>query len=443
VSAPGYRNSGGPYRPRLSVVEGGAARAAPAAPVGARPREAPVSTRPGARDTALLLGAVALLSVVGLAAVLAASGVAAAAQGGSVFGTFLRQCVWVALGLAAAVVASRLPMRFWRRTRGLLLAATVVLLFAVFVPGPAELAGGATRWVGYGPIQVQPSELAKFALVVYAADLCARRRAEGRASRLVGPLLVVYAVLGGLVLLQPDMGTAIVLFCIVLAVLLGAGVRARVVGGLLLLGAAGGAVVALVAPYRRARLLSFVNPFAHASGSGYQVVQSLVAVAAGGVAGTGLGRSPAVWGYLPNAHTDFVYAVLAAGLGVVGGVVVLGAFAVLGVAGLRIAGRAPDEFSRLLACGVTCWLMSEAVINIGGVLGVLPVTGIPLPFVSFGGSSLVVAFVGVGVLVRVARDARGRAPARPSGRAIGGRSAVADVATAAVRGRVGRAGVAR
>ena len=220
------------------------------------------------------------------------------------------------------------------------------------------------------------------------------------------PLLVVLGVACVLVLKQPDMGTALVLACIALALFYAGGVPLRPVLKVLVGVAVLGVALGLAEPYRRARLLSFLNPFAHAQGSGYQVVQSLVGLGSGRLFGLGAGRGPGEVGLLPNAHTDFIFSVIGEQAGLVGALVVLGLFAALAWYGLRAAGRAPDRFGSLMAVAATCWITSQAVINIGAVIGLLPVTGIPLPFISFGGSSLVITMVAGGVLVNVAAHER-------------------------------------
>jgi cell division protein FtsW len=214
-----------------------------------------------------------------------------------------------------------------------------------------------------------------------------------------------------LIIKQPDLGTAIVLGCITFSMLFAAGVRLPTLASSGVSVLAVGSFLALSATYRRDRLLSFVNPFAHASTTGYQVVQSLATLGLGGMTGSGVGASVTPWGYLPNAHTDFVFAVIAGNLGLVGALIVLGGFGAFGWAGFRIAAREKDPFARFVAIGITCWVLSQAVINIGGVVDALPVTGIPLPFISYGGSSLVLVLVAAGLLFGIAR--RQSAAARP------------------------------
>ncbi|HLX89961.1 MAG TPA: putative lipid II flippase FtsW, partial [Acidimicrobiales bacterium] len=367
-----------------------------------------LSTRTG------ILVVTAALCVIGMVMVLSASAYTSLQYYGSVWTIFERQLLWMALGGLALFGAARIRYDRWRRWRVVLLVGSFVLLFAVLVPGVGVSAGGSSRWIGVGLLRIQPSELMKLALSVFAADLLARRadRVE-QVRHVVGPLLVVLAFAALLVLKQPDMGTAIVLVCITFGLLYAGGVPVRPVLRALAVTVVLGLIVGLAEPYRRARLLSFVNPFAHARGSGYQVVQSLVGLGSGRLFGLGLGGGHQQWGLLPNAHTDFIFSVVGEDGGLVGGLVVLVLFLALAWLGLRAASRAPDRFGGLLAVAATCWITGQAIINIGAVIGVLPVTGIPLPFISFGGSSLVITMVAAGILVNIASHER----AGPSSRA--------------------------
>ncbi|MHB8243900.1 MAG: putative lipid II flippase FtsW [Acidimicrobiales bacterium] len=361
-------------------------------------------TAPRRLDQRVLAGAVVSLCLLGLPVVLSASAVTAAEAGSSVYSLFAKQAVFLLIGAVAAFVASRLPMAFWRRLRFALPFGTLALLVSVFVPGIGHGAGGSSRWIGVGPIQVQPSEIMKLAVVIFAADLLARRaKRHDHWRAVVVPLLIMLAVAGILIMKQPDLGTCIVIACIIFALMYAAGLPTRTILSASVLVAVPGLVLALDAPYRRARLLSFVNPLSHATGTGYQVVQSLVTLGQGGLQGQGIGGSPTTWGYLPNGHTDFIFAVLGGNLGVLGTISVITLFAAFGWAGLRIALREKDPFARYVAIGVTCWIVIQTVINIGGVVDALPVTGIPLPFISYGGSALVMALTGVGILAGIAR----------------------------------------
>jgi len=412
VPSPRPRPEGHPS-PRLRLVDGGGPPSAVPAAAGAPADRVPTRVA--------ILALVAALCAVGLVMVLSASAYTSLKFYGSVWTIFERQVMWMALGAVAFVVAARIPYGRWRRFRVVLPLATLALLVAVLVPGIGKVAGGSSRWIGLGMLRIQPSELMKLALAVYAADLLARRadRLE-RPGAAVVPVLGLLAVSGLLVLKQPDMGTALVLAFITFALLYAGGVPLRPVLKALGATAAIGLVVGLAEPYRRARLLSFLDPFAHAKGSGYQVVQSLVGLGSGHLYGLGLGGGREKWGLLPNAHTDFIFSVIGEEGGLLGAVIVLAMFGALAWYGLRAASRAPDRFGGLLAVAATCWITSQAVINIGAVIGVLPVTGIPLPFISFGGSSLVITLVAAGILVNVASHERPRPRAGPTPVAAGG-----------------------
>ena len=338
----------------------------------------------------------------------------AIADYGSPWALFERQVMWIAVGGAGFAVAARLrPRPGCVGSRCRLLVVGFFLLVVVLAPHIGKTAGGSSRWIGAGPVRIQPSELAKLAFAVFAADLVARR--EHRSDHfgsLVRPLGVVLAAAGILILKQPDMGTAIVLVCIGAAVLFAGGVHGRMLAGVVAVLVGLGSIVALAAPYRRARLLSFVDPFAHASTTGYQVVQSLSSLGSGHLAGAGIGAPFANW-FLPNAQTDFIFAVVGNDLGFAGAALLLVAFAAFGWLGIRIAARTQDRFASLLVTAITCWVVFQALINVGGVIGILPETGIPLPFLSFGGSSLVVVLVATGLLVNIARRPRALVGERP------------------------------
>lgn len=368
--------------------------------------------RSGPSTRAVLLVVVGALCAIGLVMVLSASAYTSLVYYGSVWTIFERQVLWMGLGILALVTAMRVPYNAWRRLRVPLLVGTMGLLVAVLLPGVGVVSGGSSRWIGVGLLRIQPSELMKLALAVFAADLLTRRvRQVERVGAVIVPLLIVLGVSGVLVLKQPDMGTAIVLVCITFGLLFAGGVPVAPVMRTMVATTALGLVVGLAEPYRRARLLSFVNPFAHQSGSGYQVVQSLVGLGNGHLFGLGLGAGHQKWGLLPNPHTDFIYSVIGEETGLVGSLVVLGLFLALAWFGMRAARRAPDRFSGLLAVAIVCWITSQAIINMGAVVGILPVTGIPLPFISFGGSSLVITMAAAGILINIASRERPEAGA--------------------------------
>jgi cell division protein FtsW len=364
---------------------------------------------PRSSTAILLVAVVAVLNVIGAVMVLSASSVSSLTDYGSPWFFFLRQMLWTVVGLGAFVFAIRFDYHNWQRLVRPLLVISVILLVAVLLPGIGIYVSGARRWMGYGVFRIQPSEIAKLALLVYTADIVSRRGKElydwRRVMRPVVLMLILFAVL---VMKEPDLGTTLVMAFLVIAVLVAGGVRAK---HLFVVGGAGIAMVTALAwlePYRRERMLTFLHPFADSSNAGYQIAQSLIALGSGGLTGVGLGASRAKWNFLPNAHTDFIFAIIGEELGLIGAFVVMGLFVVFGILGTRAALRAPDRFGTLLAAGTTMWVVAQAVINIGAVVGVLPVTGIPLPFVSFGGSALVTTMLASGILVNVA--SRGRAP---------------------------------
>lgn len=365
------------------------------------------TTARGWPTSSALLVLTALLCLIGLVMVGSASSVISMNLYGSPYSLLVREGLWMALGVLALVITMRVDYRTWRRFRVPLMVVAIVLLLAVLVPGVGQSSGGASRWIGFGQLRLQPSELMKLALAVFGADLMARRcRSARRVRTMVVPMLVVAGGSAALILVQPDMGTALVLGFVTLALLFAAGVplkpMVKMLGGL----AGLALVIGLLDPYRRARLLSFIDPSSHRSGSGYQVLQSLIGLGSGHLTGLGLGASREKWGLLPNAHTDFIFSVIGEETGLIGALVVLALLGALAWFGLRAASRAPDRFGTLLGVALVAWIASEAVINVGAVVGILPVTGIPLPFVSFGGSSLVITMVAAGMLVNLARHER-------------------------------------
>ena len=360
---------------------------------------------PVAGASTVLVLTVAVLCLVGLVMVLSASASVSLSRYGSPWHFVARELVWLAAGIGAFSVAWRVgPGRLRRLARPALVVSMVGLL-AVLVPGVGIRVGGASRWVGTSSLQIQPSEIAKLVLVLFAADVLDRRAGWSDWRRQVAPVIAAVGAMALLVMLQPDMGTTMVLTAIGLAMLFTAGMPTRPLVGLVGAGAALAALAAVAAPYRFRRLTSFRNPLADASGTGYQAVQGLVALGHGRLLGDGLGSSILSSGYLPNASTDFIFAVIGEETGLVGTVGVTLLFAALAVVGTRIACRTPDRHAALVTAGVVGWLVTQAIVNIGAVVGLLPVTGVPLPFVSFGGSSLVIALFAVGLVAHVGRRA--------------------------------------
>lgn len=352
----------------------------------------------------LLLGSTAMLVALGLVMVLSASSVGSYATTGTSFAVFSKQLMWVCIGVPCLFIASRLPVRVWRWLAYPALLGTAVLLVAVLVIG--REVDGAVRWIDVGPVSVQPSEPAKLALVLWGADLLIRKqRCLHEWKHLLIPLLPVASVFALLVMLEPDLGTTVCLLLVVVGLLWFVGAPLRLFIGFVALVVGVVTALAFSAPYRRERITAFLDPFADPLDSGYQGVHGLYAVASGGWWGVGLGASAQKWGdYLPNSHTDFVFAILGEELGLLGTLTLLLLFATFATAGFRIAARTRDPYARLVAGTVTVWVLGQAIVNVSTVLGLAPITGIPLPFVSFGGTALVVMMISVGMLAGFARQ---------------------------------------
>ncbi|MGI8661655.1 MAG: putative lipid II flippase FtsW [Acidimicrobiales bacterium] len=375
----------------------------------ALPSTAPHRTRSrvGNSSFVLLFAVLVVLNLIGLVMVLSASSVVALEHEGTPYYYFLRQVMWLAGGSFVFLLALRIDYRWWRRVSVPCLAISVLLLLLVFVPGLGVNTNGSSRWLGYGNFGIQPSEFAKLSVLLFAADLLARRRhLISDITATLRPVLVVFGGVALLILVQPNLGTTIVLASIVFAVLLTAGVPVGPLAGAGAIGVLGATAMAFAKSYRRARLLAFLHPWSDPQGIGYQNIQSQVSLASGGWFGVGLGASRAKWGFLPYAHTDFIFAIIGEELGLFGAMLVVALFVGLGVLGVRASLLAADPFGRLLAVGITTWFCVQAFINIGAVIGVLPITGVPLPFISFGGSSLLATSAAAGVLCNVARNAR-------------------------------------
>ena len=389
----------------------------PAPTRGSTPRPALVrrlGALPGAPTLAVLIS---VLCILGLVMVGSASPVISLITYDSPWTIFFRQVLWMVVGIGALLVFARIDYRAWRKWSVPLVGVTVVLLLAVLVPGLGVTAGGSSRWIGFGMLRLQPSELMKLAMVVFAADIVIKRSdRDAPAKQIIAPVMGVLVLSAALIIKQPDMGTAMVLSCIAFGILFMSGVSLAPLTKVLVVFALVAVVFALGDSYRRDRILSFVNPGAHQAGSGYQVWQSLIGLGSGHLFGLGLGGGREKWGTLPNAHTDFIFSVVGEELGLIGAVFVLVLFFALAWYGYRTAVRAPDRFGCLVAVGITTWVTSQAIINIGAVIGVLPVTGIPLPFISFGGSSLVITLAAMGILMNIAvqerSGRRARAPRR-------------------------------
>lgn len=360
-----------------------------------------------ARPEQVLLVVVVALVSFGLIMVYSASSATALLSDGDPLATLVRQAAYAGIGAVAFVLFSRTSPEALRKIAGPALVVSVVLLLAVLVPSIGTEVNGSRRWLAVGGFaQLQPSELAKFALVIWIAAMVAARPGALRSAKGLAPIVIGTSVVAGLVLLEPDLGTAVVLVAAAFAVLLVAGVRGHHLAALAAAGLALAAASVAFVGYRRDRLTAFLDPWSDPEGAGFQVVQAQVALGSGGLTGVGLGDGLQKAFYLPEAHTDMILATVGEELGLVGVVGVLAAYAVFAAAGYRIALDAADVHQQVLAAGLTTVVVVQAAVNAGAVLGALPVTGVPLPFVSFGGSSLLVALASAGVLTSIARRQR-------------------------------------
>ena len=361
----------------------------------------------------MLLSVVLGLLAIGLAMVYSASGIKALDALDDPRYFLIQQSAWVAIGLLAMFVAARTDYHRYRAFAfpGLLFA--IALLVVVLIPGVGTRVGGASRWLRVSSFAgLQPAELAKLALVVYLAFwLAAKRELIGRWSVTV-PFVAAVAAVGALVVAEPDLGTAIVVAAIGLAMYFVAGARLVEFAALGSLTTICAAAVAVVQPYRLARLASFIDPWSDPKGAGFQTIQSIYGLALGGPLGEGLGAGKEKFGFLPAPYTDSIFAVLGDELGLLGTLTVVVLFLVVAFKGIRIALSAPDPTGALLATGVTVWLVFQAWVNMAVVAALVPNTGITLPFISYGGSSMCVGLVAVGILLNVGRQAVGRSDDR-------------------------------
>lgn len=318
---------------------------------------------------------------------------------------FKEQLVGLAVGTLLLLIAERVPYQLWRRFVVPLFVIALIFLILVFIPGFGTTVYGAARWVDIGPFSFQPSEIMKIAIVFYLAAWLSRRGQRTSQDFYEGflPFFIVLSLVGFLIIKQPDTGTLGLIFCISLSIFFASGANIRHIAGLIALAVAGLFVLIKLAPYRMQRLLVFLNPEHDPLGAGYQMTQAFLAIGTGGWFGVGLGHSRQKFNYLPEPVTDSIFAVLAEETGLLGGAFVISLFLFFLWRGIRVARRAPDQFGTLLAVGIVAWVVCQAFINIAAITGLIPLTGIPLPFISFGGTSLAVLMAAVGVLLNVSR----------------------------------------
>lgn len=362
--------------------------------------------RKKAPDFILFIVTLALLTI-GVVMVFSASQVAALQDFNDSYYFLKRQLLWALIGIGAMLVIMRID--YWRYREFILpfLLVSFVLLVLVLVPGIGKVVNGARRWIDLKFTSFQPSELMKIALIFYTAHGLAAKQQHVRSfTRGMLPFLLVMAAACVLILAQPDLGTAVSLAGTVYFMLLAAGARWSHLAGVAGAGLAAVAAAIAASDYRRERFLAFLNPWKDPSDTGFHIIQSLYALGSGGLFGVGLGRSHQKFLYLPERHTDFIFAIIGEELGFLGVMVVLALFFLLIWRGYTIALKAPDTFSSLLVVGFTSMIAIQVIINVGVVTGSLPVTGIPLPLISYGGTSLTFTLMGMGVVLNVSRHCR-------------------------------------
>ncbi len=349
----------------------------------------------------------AVMTAFGLIVLLSASSVSAHYESGDSLQLFRKQFVWACLGGVAFFVASRVDYRLLRKFVPLMLLSSFALMGLVLVPGVGVNLNGSSRWLSLGPVVIQPAEIGKFALIVFIAHLLTlRERRMDKPELTVRPVMLVFGIYAVLFALQPKLGSIIVLGTVVVVLLFVGGAQLRSVFSWVGAGVVAFAFAVLTSDHAMRRIDAFLNPMDHLNDIAWQPVQSQIAAASGGITGVGIGAGRIKYGFLPEVESDFIFANLAEETGLIGSCAVISFYLLIAWFGLRAAMNAPDRFGMLLATGLTTMIVTQAFLNIGVVLGVFPVTGVPLPFVSAGGSSLVMTLVAAGLLTNVAKRAR-------------------------------------
>jgi cell division protein FtsW len=352
----------------------------------------------------LVFGAGGLLLAIGLVMVFSAASITAALNNQPAWTPGVQQVVWACIGLVAMVVALRLPVGFIRRWSPIALVVTVFLLLLVLVPGLGVKVNGSRGWFHIAGLSVQPLEIAKLVFALWGAHVLALRERYLTTRSLLVPVVPAFGVLSLLVILEPDFNGVVCLFLVLIGLLWAGGAPGKIWAGLAAFAVVGIVGLVTLAPYRAARITSFLHPFADPKGDGFQAIHGLYALASGGFWGVGLGNSRMKWNLLPHADSDYIFAIIGEELGFLGCLVVVALYGVLAWAGFRIARRSTDRFVQLACVAITVWLVGQAAMNMGYVVGILPVTGVTLPLISAGGTSLVLTLFILGLLARFARS---------------------------------------
>lgn len=359
--------------------------------------------RPKLPDFVIFFAIIALLGL-GVIMVYSSSAVSAYVNFDDSYYFLKRQLIWASLGVIAMLFTMNIDYHVWRKLAKPILFFTVFLLFLVLVPGLGKVVNGARRWLGFGSLYLQPSEIAKLSMVLFCATSLARNQDKITSfTKGIMPHLAILLLIFGLILKEPDLGTALAIGATVFILLFSAGAKVAHLASLTITGVLGIIAAILVEPYRLKRLIAFSDPWADPLNTGYHIIQSLYAIGSGGLFGVGLGRSREKFLYLPEPHTDFIFAILGEELGFIGTVTVIVLFFLFAWRGYKVAISAPDVYGSMLAAGLTTMVTIQALMNIAVVTASMPVTGIPLPFLSFGGSALIFTLAGVGILLNISR----------------------------------------
>ena len=355
------------------------------------------SEKPGSVDKWLLLG-VFILSLFGILMVYDSSVAIAIRDFADQYYYARQQLMWLGLGLVGLSIGSKIPYKIWYNAALPFLLGTLVLLLAVFIPGIGVRTMGAHRWINLGFTVLQPAEVAKFTIILYLSVWFSHQEKNRFWS-----FLLLLAMIEGLILLEPDLGTGVIILLIALSIYFFSNSPIKHLLTLLPIAAVGVILLALIAPYRAQRLITFFNPELDPLGSSYQIRQVLLSLGSGGWAGVGIGKSREKYEYLPEANTDSIFAIIGEEVGFVGALGVILAYVFIIWRGFRIATRAPDAFGSLFALGLTMWVAVQTIVNLGAMVALLPLTGVPLPFVSYGGSSLILLLSAMGILLNISK----------------------------------------
>jgi len=360
-------------------------------------RQKIVLKNPSNKPDWLIIGLTLGLTIFGIVMVGNASVLKAYQDFGDKFYFLRAQICWALLGIGAFFITSLLNYNFWKKVAIPAIIFSLITLILVLIPRLGISALGARRWLGFGFFSFQPAELAKLSFILYLSSFFSKKKN-------IWPFLAILGILVGLIMLEPDLGTTVVLAATGLSIYFVSGAPIFAIGLIALFGILSGVGLILTSPYRKERLLTFFDPSKDPLGASYHIRQVLIAIGSGGLFGVGLGQSRQKYEYLPEVTTDSIFAIIAEELGFIGAVVLLGLFLLLIWRGFKIAKEAPDEFGKLLAVGVSSWIGFQALINLCSMVALVPLTGVPLPFISYGGSSLVLSLAAMGILVNISKQ---------------------------------------